>query len=40
MLPPHRTALTLRHLTFRGKLYDIRIDRGADGKAKLTRTAI
>jgi hypothetical protein len=40
VLPPGWKSLTLRHVTFRGKRYDIRIDRGADGKAKLTRTAI
>lgn len=40
VLPPGWKSLTLRHVTFRGKHYDIRIDRGADGKAKLTRTAI
>jgi protein-glucosylgalactosylhydroxylysine glucosidase len=40
VLPPGWKSLTLRHITFRGKHYDIRIDRGADGKAKLTRTAI
>jgi trehalose/maltose hydrolase-like predicted phosphorylase len=38
MLPPQWTALTLRHITFRGKLYDIAITRDASGKARLTRT--
>jgi protein-glucosylgalactosylhydroxylysine glucosidase len=40
VLPPGWKSLTLRRVTFRGKHYDIRIDRDADGKAKLTRTAL
>jgi trehalose/maltose hydrolase-like predicted phosphorylase len=40
VLPPAWTSLTLRRITFRGKLYDIRIDRDAGGKARLTRTAL
>jgi len=40
VLPPGWKSLTLKRVTFRGKRYDIRIDRDADGKARLTRTAI
>jgi trehalose/maltose hydrolase-like predicted phosphorylase len=40
VLPPGWKALTLKRVTFRGKHYDIRIDRDAAGKARLTRTAI
>jgi trehalose/maltose hydrolase-like predicted phosphorylase len=40
VLPAGWKSLTLRHVTFRGKQYDITIRRGADGKAQLTRTAI
>ncbi len=39
-LPPEWKSLTLKGITFRGKRYDIRVDRDADGKAKLTRTAL
>ncbi|MDQ6645816.1 MAG: glycoside hydrolase family 65 protein, partial [Pseudomonadota bacterium] len=38
VLPPGWKSLTLRDITFRGKHYDIRIDRDPDGKAKLTRS--
>ena len=40
VLPPGWKSLTLKNVTFRGRHYDITIDRGADGKAKLTRTAL
>jgi trehalose/maltose hydrolase-like predicted phosphorylase len=39
-LPPQFKSITLRHITFRGKHYDITIDRDASGKAKLTRKAV
>ena len=31
--------MTLQNIAFRGKRYDIRVDRGSDGKARLTRKA-
>jgi trehalose/maltose hydrolase-like predicted phosphorylase len=40
VLPPGWTSLTLKRITFRGKRYDIRIDRDAGGKARLTRTSL
>jgi protein-glucosylgalactosylhydroxylysine glucosidase len=39
-LPPNWKSLTLKNITFRGKHYDIRVERDASGKAKLTRTAL
>jgi len=36
-LPPTWKSLTLKHITFRGKRYDITIDRDANGKTRLTR---
>ena len=39
-LPPQWKSVTLKHITFRGKHYDITISRGVDGKAKLTRKAL
>ena len=36
-LPPSWTSLTLRHVSFRGKLYDITVQRDALGKAQLIR---
>ena len=36
-LPPEWKSLTLRHITFRGKHYDITVERDASGKAKLSR---
>ena len=39
MLPARWTALTLRNLVFRGRLYDISVRRGADGKPVLSMTA-
>jgi trehalose/maltose hydrolase-like predicted phosphorylase len=38
-LPPPWQSLTLKGITFRGRQYDIRIDRAADGKPRLTREA-
>jgi trehalose/maltose hydrolase-like predicted phosphorylase len=38
-LPPQWKSLTLKHIAFRGKHYDIVINRDANGRAKLTRTA-
>jgi trehalose/maltose hydrolase-like predicted phosphorylase len=40
VLPPAWRSLTLKHVAFRGKRYDIRIDRDTAGKARLTRTAL
>jgi protein-glucosylgalactosylhydroxylysine glucosidase len=39
-LPPSWKSLTLRHVSFRGKLYDITVQRDASGKATLTRHAL
>jgi len=39
VLPPTWTSLTLRHISFRGKHYDIKVARGADGHPVLTRLA-
>jgi trehalose/maltose hydrolase-like predicted phosphorylase len=39
-LPPNWKSLKLKNITFRGKHYDISIERDAGGKAKLTRTAL
>lgn len=38
-LPPSWNSLQLRNASFRGKRYDITIDRDANGKTKLTRKA-
>ena len=38
-LPPQWKSLTLKHIAFRGKHYDIVVSRDANGKAKLTRKA-
>jgi trehalose/maltose hydrolase-like predicted phosphorylase len=40
VLPPGWNALTLKGVHFRGQRYDIRVERGADGKAHLQRTAL
>ncbi|HEY0198559.1 MAG TPA: glycosyl hydrolase family 65 protein [Rhodanobacter sp.] len=40
VLPPAWKSLTLKRITWRGKLYDITIRRDADGKVQLTRTAL
>ncbi|WP_449421682.1 glycosyl hydrolase family 65 protein, partial [Rhodanobacter lindaniclasticus] len=37
VLPPTWRSLTLKNIAFRGKHYDIRIDRDADGQVRLTR---
>ncbi|HLI17621.1 MAG TPA: glycoside hydrolase family 65 protein [Rhodanobacteraceae bacterium] len=37
VLPPGWKSVTLKNVTFRGRHYDISIQRGADGKAKLSR---
>jgi trehalose/maltose hydrolase-like predicted phosphorylase len=39
LLPARWTALTLRHLSFRGRHYDISVRRGADGRPVLSMTA-
>jgi hypothetical protein len=39
VLPPGWKSVTLKEVTFRGKHYDIGIERGADGKVELTREA-
>ena len=39
VLPPGWKSLTLTNVTFRGKRFDITIDRGADGKPRVQRTA-
>ncbi|MHB8446719.1 MAG: hypothetical protein ACYC7G_06735 [Rudaea sp.] len=33
------SSLTLKDILFRGKRYDIRVERGTDGKPKLTRAS-
>ena len=38
MLPARWTALTLRNISFRGKHYDIRVQRDADGRPALSMT--
>lgn len=37
LLPPSWRSMTLKNVAFRGERYDIRIDRAADGKARLMR---
>ncbi|HEV2622016.1 MAG TPA: glycosyl hydrolase family 65 protein [Frateuria sp.] len=39
VLPPGWKGLTLKGVHFRGQRYDIRVERAADGKARLQRTA-
>lgn len=39
VLPPGWTRMTLRHVQFRGQIYDITLRRDAAGKITLTRTA-
>ncbi|HET7931078.1 MAG TPA: glycoside hydrolase family 65 protein [Rhodanobacteraceae bacterium] len=39
-LPPGWKAVTLKDITFRGKHFDVRIERGADGKTLLRRTPL
>ena len=38
-LPPNWQSMTLKNVAFRGQRYDIRVDRGSDGKVRLKRTA-
>ncbi|WP_333680593.1 glycosyl hydrolase family 65 protein [Dyella sp.] len=40
VLPPSWTSLKLQRISFRGKQYDIKVTRDAEGKATLTRTAL
>jgi len=40
MLPPTWKSMTLKDITFRGKHYDITIDRDASGKTRLIRKAL
>ena len=40
MLPARWSALTLRDLAFRGRHYDVRVQRDADGKPVLSMTAL
>ena len=39
-LPPQWNSLKLKNISFRGKHYDITVDRDTSGKAKLTRKAL
>jgi trehalose/maltose hydrolase-like predicted phosphorylase len=40
VLPPSWKSLTLKRITWRGRLYDITVQRDASGKVQLTRTAL
>jgi len=40
VLPPGWRRLTLKGVSFRGRRYDIAVERGADGQARLTRRAL
>src|ERR1700684_4488528 len=40
LLPAAWQSMTLTHLMFRGRRYDVRVDRDAAGKVRLTRTAL
>jgi hypothetical protein len=40
VLPPNWKSVTLRNVEFRGKRYDITVERDAAGKAKLVRKAL
>ncbi|WP_158753065.1 glycoside hydrolase family 65 protein [Dyella sp. S184] len=40
VLPPTWKSMTLKDITFRGKHYDITLDRDASGKTRLTRKAL
>ncbi|HSZ10488.1 MAG TPA: glycosyl hydrolase family 65 protein [Steroidobacteraceae bacterium] len=40
LLPPQWKSMTLENIAFRGKRYDITIDRDAGGRVKLTRRAL
>lgn len=39
VLPTGWKSMTLKNVTFRGRHYDVTVDRGADGKPRLTRWA-
>ena len=39
VLPPTWSAVTLKNVSFRGKHYDIRVDRDAAGKVRLQQKA-
>jgi hypothetical protein len=40
VLPPTWKSLTLKRITWHGRLYDITVQRDARGKVRLTRTAL
>ena len=40
VLPPSWKSVTLKHINFRGRRYDITIARDASGKVMLTRTLL
>jgi protein-glucosylgalactosylhydroxylysine glucosidase len=40
LLPPQWKSMTLKNIAFRGRRYDITIDRDAGGRVKLTRQAL
>jgi hypothetical protein len=40
VLPPKWNAVTLKNVSFRGKRYDIRVDRDTNGNAHLTRKGL
>jgi trehalose/maltose hydrolase-like predicted phosphorylase len=40
VLPPQWKSMTLKNITLRGRHYDIRVDRDAGGKVRLTRKAL
>jgi cellobiose phosphorylase len=40
MLPAQWSSFTLKHIRFRGQLYDITVKRDAQGNASLTRTPL
>jgi protein-glucosylgalactosylhydroxylysine glucosidase len=40
VLPPEWESMTLKDITFRGRQYDVTIDRDASGRVKLTRKTI
>jgi trehalose/maltose hydrolase-like predicted phosphorylase len=40
VLPPEWKSMTLKGIAFRGRLYDITLDRDANGKVRLTRKAL
>jgi trehalose/maltose hydrolase-like predicted phosphorylase len=40
VLPPEWKSMTLKDITFRGRHYDMTVDRDADGRVRLTRRAL